>query len=69
MSSLISEKCREPQLKRMFECAENGRIMHNGKCFEISKRGPCSESDILVLNKDSDVSFKCYDSVRQSLHS
>jgi len=56
--SLISEECGETNLKRMYQCAEGGRNeivwLTSFKCYEIGKRGPCSDGDVLVLNKDSD---------------
>ena len=45
----------------MFRCADKGRKeivdLITFECFEIGKRGPCDDSDLLFLNKDSDVSF------------
>ena len=56
-----SEECGETQLKQMFRCADRGRKeivdLITFECFEIGKRGPCDDGDLLFLNKDSDVSF------------
>ena len=59
--SVISEECEDPLLKRMWQCAEKGRNeivdLISFKCFEIGKRGPCSEGELFFLNRDSDVSL------------
>merc|ERR1719189_2458064 len=60
-ASLISEECSTHQLKRMLQCARDYKeiVDHvSFKCREIGKQGPCQDGEILVLNKESDVSCK-----------
>ena len=64
MSSLDSEECGEHQIKRMLQCAgkdatgkERNEIVDlvSFRCFEIGKKGPCSDGEVFVLNEDSEV--------------
>ena len=62
-SGVISEECEDPLLKRMWQCANEPKDRNeivdliSFRCFEIGKRGPCSEGELFFLNRDSDVSL------------
>lgn len=59
-SGVISEECEDPLLKRMWQCANEPKDRNeivdliSFRCFEIGKRGPCSEGELFFLNRDSD---------------
>jgi len=48
-----ADPCDDSKLKRMFECAENNKIVHltTFECYEDNTQGPCMDGELFVLDE------------------